>query len=58
MTPEGYFNASEEAMASIRIKDPDGQERALTPDEINTYRQPKKVQAILNDIIATQQKEN
>jgi len=57
MTPEGYFNASEDAMASIRIKDPDGQERALTPDEINTYRQPKKVQAVLNDIIATHQRE-
>jgi len=57
MTPEGYFNASEDAMASIRIKDPDGQERALTPVEINTYRQPKKVQAILNDIIATQHME-
>jgi len=58
MTPEGYFNASDDALASIRIKDPDGQERALTPDEIDTYYQPKKVQAVLNDIIATQQKEN
>jgi len=57
MTPEGYFNASEDAMASIRIKGPDGQERALTPDEIDTYYQPKKVQAILNDIIATQNME-
>lgn len=52
MTPEGYFNASEDAITSIRIKDANGTDRPLTPQEIKKFKQPKKIQAILNDIIS------
>lgn len=52
ITPEGYFNASEDAITSIRIKDPNGTDRALTAEEMAKYRQPQKIQTILNDIIS------
>jgi WD40 repeat protein len=56
ITPDGYFNASEDVIGSIRIKDTNGTERVLTPKEIKKYKQPQKIQAILNDIISTNPK--
>lgn len=53
ITPEGYFNASDDAISSIRIQDANGTDRALTPEEITKYKQPQKIQEILNDIIST-----
>lgn len=57
ITPDGYFNASEDAIGTIRIQDANGTDRTLTPQEIKKFKQPKKIQAILNDIISTNKME-
>lgn len=54
ITPDGYFNASQDAIASVLIKDANGTQRPLNADEITKFYQPQEIQSILDKIRAQQ----